>query len=478
MKISEYVKYDALGLAELISNKEVSQAEVSAAAFSAIEHLNPKINAVVETWDNESYNANGVFKGVPFLVKDIGIALKGRLNELGSRLAAECTSDEDSTLMTRLRGAGLATLGRTATPELATSTTTESVFWGATRNPWDLNKSTGGSSGGSAAAVASGLVPAAHATDGGGSIRIPASYTGLFGLKPSRGRVSMGPAVDEVWSGLAVPGVISRSVRDSAALLDAIEGAAIGDPYVIASPQQSFLSELSRKPGPLKIGLMSHPLSSRQSSEEVTTATRNVATELQGLGHFVEEVNLDIGISWEGFVDMNARFWSSNTAAWINAIAAMTRRNIDGSTLEHTTLSLYEMGVKLTATDLLEAMHLRNIVTRSMGKFFNKYDILLTPTMPTLPSDISEYNVGQKHLDGRGWVEHNFNHSPFTALANITGSPSMSMPLTFDPASGLPIGMQFSAEFGQEGMLFRLASQLEEAMPWSSRTPEVWAGNL
>uniref|UniRef100_UPI0030D77EBE amidase family protein n=1 Tax=unclassified Pseudomonas TaxID=196821 RepID=UPI0030D77EBE len=224
MRTAEYAEYDALGLAELIASGQVTQAEVSAAALSAIEQLNPKINALVEVWGNEPQAVTGPFKGVPFLVKDLGLTAKGHLNELGSRLAAGCIADEDSNLMTRLRQAGLVTIGRTTTPELAASTTTEAVFSGPTRNPWDLSRSAGGSSGGSAAAVAAGLVPAAHATDGGGSIRVPSASAGLFGLKSSRGRVSMGPAVDEVWAGLAVHGVVSRTVRDSAALLDAIEG--------------------------------------------------------------------------------------------------------------------------------------------------------------------------------------------------------------------------------------------------------------
>ena len=478
MRTAEYAEYDALGLAELIASGQVTQAEVSAAALSAIEQLNPKINAVVEIWENEPQAATGPFMGVPFLVKDLGLTAKGHLNELGSRLAAGCIADADSNLMTRLRQAGLVTLGRSTTPELAASTTTESVFSGPTRNPWDLNHSAGGSSGGSAAAVAAGLVPAAHATDGGGSIRVPSASTGLFGLKSSRGRVSMGPEVDEVWAGLAVHGVVSRTVRDSAALLDAIEGAAVGDPFEIAKPQHAYLSEMTREPGSLRIGLLLHPLNATRSVEPIAEATRHVALQLQGMGHSVEEVCLDIGLSWDGFVEMNARFWSANTAAWVNAIAAGTGRPIDASTLEPATLSLHRMGSQLTAIDLLEAMHLRNLVSRSMGHFFRKYDVLLSPTLPALPPAIGSYNEGQTHLDGRGWMDRVFTHSPFTALANVTGSPSMSMPLAFDPESGLPIGMQFSAGIGREDMLLRLAGQLERALPWTARKPEIWAGKL
>lgn len=478
MKTAEYAEYDALGLAELIASGQVTQAEVLAAALSAIDQLNPKINALVETWGSEPEATAGPFKGVPFLVKDLGLTAKGRLNELGSRLAAGCVAAEDSNLMARLRQAGLVTLGRTSTPELAASTTTEAIVAGPTRNPWDPRRSAGGSSGGSAAAVAAGLVPAAHATDGGGSIRVPAAATGLFGLKPSRGRISMGPAVDEVWAGLAVHGVVSRTVRDSAALLDAIEGAAVGDPFEIARPQRPYLSELTREPGSLRIGLLVHPLNGTRCVEPVATATHQVAVQLEGMGHSVEEIRLDIGLSWDAFVEMNARFWSANTAAWINAIAAATRRPIDASTLEPATLSLHRMGSQLTAIDLLGAMHSRNLVTRSMGDFFCNYDILLSPTLPALPPTIGHYNEGQEHLDGRRWMDRVFAHSPFTALANVTGCPSMSMPLAFDPQTGLPIGMQFSADSGREDRLLRLAGQLERALPWAARKPEVWAGKL
>jgi amidase len=478
MKPAEYAAYDGLGLAELIAGGQVTQAEIRAAALSAIEQLNPKINAVIEVWEDDPPAATGPFAGVPFLVKDLGLTAKGRLNELGSRLAAGCIAEADSNLIARLRQAGLVTLGRTTTPELAASTTTEGVFSGPTRNPWDLSRSAGGSSGGSAAAVAAGLVPAAHATDGGGSIRVPAASTGLFGLKPSRGRISMGPAVDEVWAGLAVHGVVSRTVRDSAALLDAIQGAAVGDPFEIAKPQRAYSSEVMRDPESLRIGLLLHPLNATRSVEPVVHATRHVAVQLQGMGHNVEEVCLDIGLGWEGFVEMNARFWSANTAAWINAIAAGTGRAIDANTLEPATLALHRMGIELTAIDLLEAMHYRNVVTRSLGNFFCQYDILLSPTLPALPPAIGQYNAGQEQLDGKGWMDRVFNHSPFTALANVTGCPSMSVPLAFDPDTGLPIGMQFSAGFGREDVLLRLAGQLERALPWTARRPQVWAGKL
>ncbi|WP_285961400.1 amidase [Pseudomonas tohonis] len=478
MKAAEYAALDALDLAALIASRDVTPEEVRAFALKAFEALNPSLNALVEHWDDEPLPPSGPLRGVPFLIKDVGVAMAGRRNELGSRLAQGLVAPGDSQLMRRFREAGLLTLGRTTVPELAASTATESLATGPTRNPWNPRYGAGGSSGGAAAAVAAGLVPVAHATDGGGSIRVPAAVTGLFGLKPSRGRVSMGPGLDEVWSGLAMQGVLSRTVRDSAALLDAIQGHAPGDPYRIAAPERSFLAEVAREPGRLRIGLLVHPLSGARSAASMVTAVEGVARQLQEMGHAVEAVQPDIGLDWDTFVELNARFWAANTADWIDALAAQTGRPIDGSTLEPASLALYELGRGLSAIDLLGAMHWRNTVARHMGAFFTRHDLLLSPTLAEQPPLIGEYNRGQENLDGRGWMHRVFQQSPFTALANVSGGPSMSMPLAHDAASGLPIGIQLSADWGQEGMLLRLAGQLERALPWSARTPELWSGTL
>lgn len=473
----EYAEQDAVGLAQLIADRQVSLTEVRSAALSAINALNPRINAVIETWEDEPLPASGPLKGVPMLVKDLGLTVRHRRNELGSRLARGCIAEADSELMTRFRRAGLLTLGRTTTPELAASTTTENCVDGATRNPWALNHSAGGSSGGSAAAVAAGLVPIAHATDGGGSIRVPAASCGLFGLKPSRGRLPMGPAVDEVWAGLAVHGVLSRSVRDTATLLDCVNGPALGDPFHITPPLRPYVSLLNREPGPLRIAVQDRALSGQVTAPAVCAALDEVCRTLETLGHQVTPVVADIGISWEAFVELNARFWSSNTAAWIDAIAAVTGRPVDASTLEPATLGLYRLGQELSATQLLGAMHERNLVTRHMGTLFSKYDVLLTPTLPDVAPIIGQYNAGQETLDGRAWMNRVFSHSPFTAVSNVSGCPAMSMPLADDVMSGLPIGLQFGAGYGREDTLLQLAAQLETALPWQARRPPVWAGN-
>lgn len=476
MLVSEYADHDGLGLAALIARGEVVAAEVRAAALQAIAAVNPTVNAVIESWDDEPVPAAGPFAGVPFLVKDIVGATAGRRNELGSRLAAGMVAGEDSLLMSRFRAAGLVTIGRTTTPEMGTSTTTESIATGPTRNPWDPERNAGGSSGGSAAAVAAGMVPIAHATDGGGSIRVPAAFNGLFGLKPSRGRVSNGPALDEVWSGLAVQFVLSRSVRDSAAMLDAVQGGGIGEPYYIPDPVQPYLTECRMDPGRLRIGVVIDPPNGAKTDAAIAAAANGAAELCAGLGHVVEPVALDLGVSWEAFVHAHAQFWATNTAAWVEGVAAATGRKIDDTTLEPATLAVWRYGFKASALDLLGALATRNAVTRKIGALFARYDLILTPTLPEFPLAIGAYNQVQDKLDGLGWIDHVFARSPFTALYNMTGQPAMSVPSAMDEGLGLPIGMQFAAGFGREDLLFRLAGQLEAARPWAGRRPTIWAG--
>lgn len=482
MKLAEYASLDGVALHHLISGRQVSAAEVATAAQHALEAVNPQVNAVVEHWPAEEGalasedGQNRPFSGVPFLIKDLGVAMKGRRSEMGSRLAQALVAQEDSNLMSCFRKAGLATIGRTTMPELAVSTTTEGRMCGPTRNPWNLDHGPGGSSGGAAAAVAAGIVPLAHATDGGGSIRVPASCNGLFGMKPTRGRVSNGPAVDEVWNGLGVNFAVSRSVRDSAVLLDAVNGGGIGEPYYIAPPANSYLSELQKSPGRLRIGFSAQWLEVISTAPVVAQAMADVVRLLESLGHHLEEAAPDLGTSWDHFVHANAQIWTANAALRINTLSAATGRQVTAEILEPTTFAVYEYGRQVSATDLLGALQVRNTVSRSVGCFFQRYDIFLTPTLPELPPRIGEYNKNEKALDGYGWIEHVFRQSPFTAWGNVTGLPAMSVPLSFDAKTGLPIGAQFTAGFGREDILFRLAAQLEAAAPWHERRPRVWAG--
>ncbi|MBB3222914.1 amidase [Pseudoduganella umbonata] len=476
MKVSEYVLYDGLGLAGLVKRGEVTPGELQAAALQAIAAVNPRLNAVVEHWpEAPTGHANGPLAGVPFLIKDVAIAMAGKRLELGSRIAAGHVAAEDSNLMRHFRRAGLVTIGRTASPEMAFSTTTESLLHGATRNPWHLGHSAGGSSGGSAAAVAAGIVPIAHATDAAGSIRVPAASTGLFGLKPTRGRVSNGPGMDEVFNGFGVQLGVSRTVRDSAALLDAINLPDAGEPYFTPPPGDGFLADVTRAPGRLRIGVMAAAWSGQRPAPETLACLEQAARLCRELGHEVDEASLDIGVSWESFVHANAQIWCANLVGWIDAFAAACARPADLSTLEPSTLACYEYGKRAPATAFVGALETRNRVSRAVAAYFEGRHVLMTPALPDVAQAIGNYAAGTAQHDGLAWTGHVFRHSPYTPVFNVAGTPAMSVPIGHD-AAGLPIGIQFAAGWGNDGLLFRLAGQLEEAAPWNQRIPPVWAG--
>jgi len=481
MKLSEYVSYDAVGLGQLVAAGDVHPAELAALASAASDAVNPSINAVVEHWAPEEselapHASGGPLAGVPFLIKDLAIQMAGKQNELGSRLAKGLIAQGDSNLMGHFRKAGLVTIGRTTTPEMAFSTETESTLQGATRNPWDPALSAGGSSGGSGAAVAAGVVPIAHATDAAGSIRVPAAYNGLFGLKPTRGRTSNGPALDEVFAGLGVQLGVSRTVRDSAALMDAVQGYSPGDPYYTAPPSDGFLCEVGRDPGKLRIGLMVHSWNGEKTADPIAQAARDVARHLQSLGHHVEELAPDLGVTWEAFVHANAQIWCATLVRWIDGLAAATGRPADATTLEPSTLANYRYGRSASAVDFAAALEVRNSVARAVGAWFSKMDMLMTPTLPQMPALLATYSAGAERMSGLEWTARVFRHASFTPPANVAGIPAMSVPLAAAPDSGLPIGIQFMAGFAREDLLLRLAGQLEHSMPWADRRPLIWAG--
>ncbi|WP_432040367.1 amidase [Streptomyces cucumeris] len=479
MKLSEYVSFDAMGLADLVARGEVTPAELAATAYEAVCVVNPRINAVAETWpaDETAQDERGPLAGVPFLIKDLGVSMAGKRMELGSRLAAGHIAGADSSLMRRFRRAGLVTLGRTTTPEMAYSITTEPVLYGATHNPWDLERSAGGSSGGAGAAVAAGIVPVAHATDAAGSIRIPAAYNGLFGLKPTRGRISMGPDVDEIFNGLAVHGSVSRTVRDSAVLLDRMRGPEPGDPYFATQPERPYAEEVTRHPGALRIGVLTQPWGGRRTTAPVADAVAATTQLLESLGHHVHEADLDLGVGWDEFIHGNAVLWTANLTAWMDDLAGAFGRPVDATTVENVILASYRYGQRVTGAQFVNALTIRNRVARSVARYFAAYDILLTPTLPELPVPLGTYAEGADELDGLGWLARLLDRSPFTAGFNVAGTPAMSVPLASDTATGLPIGLQFAAGYGGEDVLFRLAGQLEQASPWNRRTPAVWAGH-
>ncbi|MFD9791951.1 amidase [Streptomyces sp. NPDC059070] len=478
MRVAEYVTFDAVGLAELVARGEVTPAELHTAAHEAAQAVNPRINAVVETWqpDDEPVPGSTPLAGVPFLIKDMGVTMAGRRTELGSRLAAGLVAGADSALMTRLRRAGLVTFGRTTTPELAYGIVTETALYGATRNPWDPELGAGGSSGGAGAAVAAGVVPLAHGTDAAGSLRIPAAYNGLFALKPTRGRVSMAPDFDEIFNGLAVQGGLSRTVRDSAALLDRIAGPEAGDPYFAPRPDRPYLEEVARPPGSLRIGVLAQGWGGRRTSAPVADALARTVALLESLGHRVTDAEAGLGVGWEEFVLAGARLMAANLAAQIDELATVLGRPVDATTLEPQTLAGHHYGQRVSAPQFVAALAVRNRVARGLARHFDTYDMVLTPTVPELPAPVGTYGEGVAALDGLGWIDRLNDRSPFTMAFNVAGTPAMSVPLMTDTATGLPIGMQFAAGYGHEDRLFRLAAQLEEAAPWSGRTPEVWAG--
>lgn len=482
MKLADYVSYDALGLAELVRNRDASPQELLAAAEAACEQVNPKINAVIDTWPQDAARdiadapTSAPFYGAPFLVKDAVLHMAGRKSEMGSRLAAGLVAPEDSHLMARFRAAGLITFGRTTSPEMAYSCSTESILRGATRNPWNLAHSAGGSSGGAAAAVAAGILPLAHANDGGGSTRIPASCCGLFGMRPSRGRVPIGPDADEGLNGLGIELAVSRTVRDSAALLDCVGGAEIGDPFIIAPPERPYLEEVTREPGALRIGLMIDPFGGATTAPVVAEAVKAVAKTCERLGHRVTISDAKLGASWDAFMLANARIWTVNLAGWIDALAAATGRPIGLETLEEHTFACYRYGKATSATEFLGALNIRNLVCRSLGEWFTRNYVLLSPTLPKPPIPLGWFAERSPGLDGLGWTELVFSVCPFTPVFNVAGLPAMSMPLGQDAATELPIGVHFAAGFGREDILFRLAGQLERATPWAGRRPGVFAG--
>jgi amidase len=471
MRLSEYLAQDGLGLAKLIRNRAVTEAEVLDCARRMAEAVNPEINAFVEIFAEPlrgSDNADAPFRGVPFVIKDLVLHAAGQKFELGSRLAAGLRLPHDTDLMARFRAAGLRTIGRTASPEFGFCPTTEPVANGPTRNPWDNPRMAGGSSGGSSAAVAAGIVPLGHANDGGGSIRIPASCCGLVGLKPTRGRTPIGPDSAEGLNGLGIEFAVTRTVRDAAALLDAVQGAGLGDPYVIAPPVEPYAAAIGRPPAPLRVALMTRSFDGSAFDPAVAAGLTSTAQLCESLGHRVTEAAP--ALDFEHFVETSMVYWIANLPVWIDQIAAATGRQVDESTLEATTLACYRHGKALKATDLLHAMESANVITRATAAFFQQHDVLLSPTLPGLPLPIGSIDANDPTLGAEGWARKTFAFTPLTPLFNMTGQPAISLPLTRTD-TGLPVGMQFAAHYGDEATLLTLAAQLEQARPWPRTAP-------
>ena len=467
---------DATAQAELVRRREVKPVELVDAAIKRIERLNPTLNAVVTPMYDLARRAatgplpEGPFAGVPFLLKDLLASYAGVRFTEGSAFLSEYVPDHDSELVARHKRAGLIVVGKTNTPEFGILPTTEPRLFGPTHNPWDVGRTTGGSSGGSAAAVAAGLVPMAHGNDGGGSIRIPASCCGLFGLKPTRGRNPLGPHYGDIFGGLVAEHAITRSVRDSAALLDATSGPDVGDPYWAPPPARPFLQEVGADPGRLRIAFTAQSATGASVHPDCVAAVRDAAALCADLGHEVTEVTpaIDGQVVTQAFMTV----WSAGCAWTVDDWARSTGRTPTPDLFEPLTWALQEMGRQHSASAYLLALQDLQKVSRQVARFFLDYDVWLTPTLAEPPVPLGTFDSPPENpLQG---LIRAASFVPFTPICNITGQPAMSVPLYWN-AEGLPIGSHFIGRFGDEATLFRLAAQLEQARPWAGRRPPVSA---
>lgn len=490
---TEYDRYDGLGLAQLVQSGQVTARELVDEAIGRIDARNPRLNAVICRMDDQARAAAaegapvGPFQGVPFLLKDLLAAYAGVPLTSGCRALADFVPDHDSELVRRYKRAGLMIVGKTSLPEFGLLGYTEPELFGPCRNPWNLDHTPGGSSGGSAAAVSAGIVPLASGGDGGGSIRIPASCCGLFGLKPTRGRNPTGPDYGQVWQGAVVEHVLTRSVRDSAAALDATQGDDRGAPYLIAPPERPYLAELQQEPGRLRIGFSTQSPVGREVHPECVEAVHQAAALLERLGHHVEQArpNVDgkaLGIS---YIVMNCGEVAADLAHLKKTLGRRrARRDVE---LISRTLGL--LGRAISAGEFVSALREWDRAGRAMAAFFDTCDLYLTPTLAVPPVAIGQLRPKPMEraavtvlnaleagglLKAAGVVEKmgvdNLAATPFTTLANATGLPAASLPLHWT-ADGLPCGVQLMASFGQEARLFQVAAQLERAQPWFDRRP-------
>ena len=477
-KIDDMAFVDATAQADLVRRGEVRASELVEAAIERIEGVNPALNAVITPMYEQARKAaagelpNGTFAGVPFLLKDLVASCSGVPMASGAAVLRDFVADHDSELVVRLRKAGLIFVGLTNTPELGCHATTEPRLFGPTRNPWDTARIPGGSSGGAAAAVAAGLVPMAHGNDAGGSIRMPASCCGVFGLKPTRGRNPLGPDLGDVMGGLLAEHALTRSVRDSAALLDLTAGPDAGAPYWAALPERPFVQEVGADPGSLRIAFATRTLKGAEVHADCVRAVHEAAQLCQDLGHEVVEAHPDLdGELVERTFDA---VFSAGMAAAIDGIARDRGRTFTADDFEPLTWYMYEKGCGVSSADYLLAVGTLQKLSRDMARFFSACDIWLTPTLAEPPVPLGTFDFSRFNSSQEG-LERVLASMPFTQIFNATGQPAMSVPLFWN-AENLPVGTHFAGRYGDEATLFRLAGQLEEARPWAIRRPPVAAG--
>lgn len=473
---------DATAQAELVRAGTVAPLELVDAAINRIEKLDHELNAVIhhrfERARAEATAADlptGPFRGVPMVIKDLDGYSAGDPCHEGNRLlkAIDWHGDHDSSLIAKLRAAGFVFVGKTNAPEFGLMPTTEPLAYGPTHNPWDLARSPAGSSGGSAAAVASGMVSVGHAGDGGGSIRMPASACGLFGLKPTRGRVSFAPDEGESWAGLVVRHAITRSVRDSAAVLDVLEGAMPGDPYFAPPPSRPFADEVGADPGRLRVGLRTDaPAALCDTHPDCIAAAEDAARLLESLGHTVEEAS-PAALDESHLMGMFLTIMTSWVVHDLELVAQRAGRAVTAEDVEPLTWAYAEIGRTFSSTQYVEAVNAAHAWSRRVASWWNGgFDLLLTPTLAVLPTVLGELvPPADNPLEGAAKATP---VAAFCAPFNVTGQPAVSVPLSWN-GDGLPVGTQLVAAYGREDLLVRVASQLEAARPWADRRPPIHA---
>jgi amidase len=481
---AQVASLDATAVAELVSSGQVSPEELVDAAIERVERVNGEINAVIHPLFDEAREAargeipDGPFRGVPFLLKDLGAAFAGQPLHMGMKVLKEAgfTCPLDTYLAQRFRAAGLITIGKTNTPELGILPTTEPDAYGATKNPWDVTRTPGGSSGGSAAAVASGMVPIAHANDGGGSIRIPASNCGLVGLKPTRQRTTEGPLIGDNLSGLTCELAVTRSVRDAARLLDAVHGSVPGDPYVAPEPLRPYVEELEDETAGLRIGVMTEPAVEAEVAPDCIAAVDSAIMFLEDLGHQIADsspsdlLGTDAGM---GIQDSFLTRWAAGQAATLGQIGTLLGRELTADDVEPLTWALAEIGHSRDSGRYLRDVAFHQGMSRMLAGWFEAgHDLLLTPTMAEVAPKLG--TIDDSGPDPMEAFHRSFPSGAFTAVFNVTGQPAISLPLHWTE-DGVPVGVQLVAPFGREDLLLRVAAQLERAHPWADRTPPVFA---
>jgi amidase len=476
MGFKEYASFDGLGLAELVRKGEISAVELLDEAIARVEKHNPTLNAVVFKYYDQARAqarrlepANKPFAGVPFLLKDILGDCEGMPTRFGSRYIPPIPAPADCELVARYKRAGLVPFGKTNVPEAGLTPFTEPQLYGPARNPWNTNRTPGGSSGGSAAAVAAGIVPMAHGNDGGGSIRIPASCCGLVGLKPTRGRNSLAPMLGDALGGLVAEHVLTRTVRDCAAALDATEGAVAGDPYIAPPKWRPYLKAVATPPARLRIGFSVRGLNGELAHPDCVTAVEHAAKLCHSLGHHVEEAApaVEFNELAVGFIMV----FAAGCAFTIESVKQLTGHEPSREMLESLTWNLYELGKQISAAQYLMAVAALQRAARSFARFFDSYDLLLTPTLGSPPLEIGAIDIMAPTANLSDEAIIRFVH--VTPSYNVTGQPAISLPLHWN-ADGLPIGVTFGARFGDEDTLLALAGELEAAQPWSGRKPPLW----